>query len=193
MLNVVLASHNPGKLQEFQCLLREAPFRIIAWEGSGEIIEETGSTYLENARLKASFVAQQTGLPALADDSGIEVDFLSGAPGIRSARFVSDVPWENSREILLRLMAVPMPQRTARMRAVLALVWPDGHELTSEGILPGVILTWPRGTAGFGVDPIFSQDGRHSLAEMRPEDKNRISHRGRASQTLIKTFIEKGL
>lgn len=185
MREVVLATHNAGKLREFQSMLKDAPFELAAFPTEQEIIEETGSTYLENARLKAHFVARTTGLPALADDSGVEVDALDGLPGLHSARFVSDIPWVNSREILLRLMAVPREKRTARMRAVLCLAWPDGHDIWAEGVVEGAIVGWPHGQGGFGVDPIFSVDGQRTLAEVSPEDKNRLSHRYRATQSLL--------
>ncbi|MCY0879023.1 MAG: RdgB/HAM1 family non-canonical purine NTP pyrophosphatase [Firmicutes bacterium] len=187
---VILASHNRGKLREFQQLLAEAPFRLTLWPGSDEIVEETGATYLENARLKAHFVARKTGCAALADDSGIEVDALQGLPGVHSARFVSSDAWENTREILLRLMSQPLSQRTARMRAVVCLAWPDGREVWAEGLLEGVVLGWPRGFGGFGVDPVFSVDGVHALAELSPEEKNQISHRARAVKELLRKLFE---
>jgi XTP/dITP diphosphohydrolase len=183
---VILATHNRGKLVEFQQLLAHAPFRLEWWGGSDEIVAETGDTYLDNARLKAHFVAQRTRRPALADDSGIEVDALGGLPGVRSANFVSSVPWINTREILLRLMTVPFHQRTACMRAILCLAWPDGREVWAEGVLEGVVLAWPRGSFGFGVDPVFSVDGEHSLAELSPDAKNRISHRALAVKELLR-------
>lgn len=185
MAEVVLATHNQGKLGEFQALLKPAPFSIIPYPSEQEIIEETGKTYLENARLKAHFVAKSMNMPALADDSGVEVDALDGLPGIHSARFVSSVPWENSREILLRLMDVPPAKRTARMRAILVLAWPDGRDVWAEGVLDGWILSGPRGRNGFGVDPIFTVDGEHSLAELPPDEKNRISHRTKATEALL--------
>ncbi len=185
MNKVVLATHNPGKLAEFQKLLQDAPFTLEAYASDQEIIEETGTTYLENARLKAHFVARMTGMPALADDSGVEVDALDGLPGIHSARFVSSVSWINSREILLRIMSVPRAERTARMRAVLCLAWPDGHDLWSEGVVEGEIVGWPRGRFGFGIDPIFSVDGTRTLAEISAQEKNRLSHRFLATQSLL--------
>lgn len=190
MAEVVLATHNQGKLREFQSLLKPAPFSIIPYPSEQEIIDETGSTYLENARLKAHFVAKSMNMPALADDSGVEVDALDGQPGIHSARFVSPVPWENSREILLRLLEVPPEKRTARMRAVLVLAWPDGRDVWAEGVLDGWILGWPRGRNGFGVDPIFTVDGEHSLAELPAEEKNRMSHRTRATEALLQILMK---
>lgn len=181
----MLATHNPGKLDELQQLLAGAPFALVAYAGQGEIAEENGNTYLDNARIKARAITMATGRPALADDSGVEVDALGGLPGIHSARFVSDNPWENSREILTRLIAVPRSRRTARMRAVLCLTWPGYGEIWAEGILEGVILGWPRGHQGFGVDPIFSVDGHTALAELSRDEKNRLSHRALAARNLM--------
>lgn len=180
-----MATHNPGKLKEFQALFQDAPFQLVAYPEKGEIVAETGVTYLENARLKAHRVAKARGCLALADDSGLEVDALEGLPGIHTADFVSQVAWENTREILRRLLAVPYPQRTARMRATLCLAWPDGQDVFSEGVLEGRILGWPKGQNGFGVDPVFSLDGRRSLAELDPDEKNRISHRALAAKVLL--------
>lgn len=182
---IVLASHNPGKLGEFQRLLAAYPVVLSApFDGTGEIVAETGATYLDNARLKAVHVARQTGRYALGDDSGVEVDALGGEPGIRSARFVSDDPWTNTREILLRLMAVPFSLRSARMVAALVLAAPDGQWLAAEGTVAGHILAWPRGGGGFGVDPIFTVDRIRSLAEADAGEKDRISHRGVAVRGL---------
>ncbi|PSR28532.1 MAG: non-canonical purine NTP pyrophosphatase [Sulfobacillus thermosulfidooxidans] len=183
---IILASHNPGKLQEFRRLFASTNIRLILDDfGGKEIVEETGTTYHENAELKARAVARRTGHWALADDSGVEVDALGGQPGIHSARFVSDNSWENTREILLRLLDVPWPQRTARMRAVLCLASPDGLVFFAEGVVEGRILTWPKGQAGFGVDPIFSIDGETSFAQWSQELKDRVSHRGMAVQGII--------
>ncbi len=178
---LMLASHNPGKLSEFQFLLRDLAMTLVAYPERGEIVAETGTTYQENAALKAHAVARTQGVYALADDSGVEVDALDGAPGVHSARFVSDDPWTNTREILVRLMDVPWEKRTARMRSVLCLASPDGQEWFFEGVLEGYILGWPRGNNGFGVDPVFSVDGSSSLAELPPDEKNRISHRALAA------------
>lgn len=191
--NVVLATHNMGKLREFEKLLNGAPLTILPYPSQEEIIEETGSTYHENARLKARYVAKTLGCLALADDSGLEVDALNGEPGVHTARFVSDDSWVNSREILLRLMAVPAHERTARMRAVLCLAWPNGDQLFAEGVIEGTILSWPRGSGGFGVDPIFSIDGMTSLAEWPQEKKNQISHRAQAVENLMRTMDVQGL
>ncbi len=187
---MMLATHNPGKLAEFQALLGKLPITLTAYPGEGEIVEETGTTYWENAALKAHALAEQHGVVALADDSGVEVDALDGAPGIDSANFVSENPWINSREILLRLIDVPWQKRTARMRSVLCLVSPEGQEWFFEGVLEGQILGWPRGHNGFGVDPIFSVDGQTSLAELPHDEKNAISHRGLAVMRLMELWPE---
>lgn len=185
-----MATHNPGKLAEFQSLLAGLPITLMAYPEKGEIVEETGTTYRENAALKAHALAEKYGMYALADDSGVEVDALDGAPGIYSANFVSDDPWMNSREILLRLIDVSWPQRTARMKSVLCLASPEGQEWFFEGVLDGQILGWPRGQNGFGVDPIFSIDGSTSLAELPPDQKNAISHRGLAVMHFIQFWPE---
>ncbi len=180
-----IATHNPGKLREFDELLKPLQLELKPYSADAEIVEETGETYAENAALKARAVALKWGVYAVGDDSGVELDALNGEPGLRSARFVSDDPWANSREILLRLMSVPYLQRTARMRAVLCLANPRGEVKFFEGMVEGLILGWPRGTNGFGVDPIFSLDGVRSLAEMSTEEKNRISHRAKAAIALM--------
>ena len=184
-LEAILASHNLGKIREFQELFRDSPIILKPWEGHGEIVDETGSTYHQNALLKAQTVVESTGLPALADDSGIEVDALGGLPGVRSARFVSDNPWYNSREILLRLLTVAPPLRTARMRAVLCLSVPGHAPVYAEGVLEGTILMWPQGHHGFVMDPIFSVDGHRSLGDYPDAQKNAMSHRARAVTALI--------
>lgn len=181
----VIASHNVGKAAEFSRLL--TPFGITVrtpFAGEGEIVAETGPTYRENARLKAAAVARQ-GHFALGDDSGLEVEALDGAPGLYTAHFVSDDPWQNNKEVLLRLMDRPWPKRRARMVAALCLAAPDGRVWESEGAVSGWILPFPRGQEGFGVDPIFTVDGRRSLAEWSQAEKDRVSHRGEAVRRLV--------
>ncbi|MBX5467859.1 MAG: non-canonical purine NTP pyrophosphatase [Firmicutes bacterium] len=183
---MTLASHNRGKWAEFMRLVEPFGVTLTVPEPSpSDLVEETGSTYLENARLKAVTMARTLGVWTLADDSGVEVDALGGLPGVQSARFVSDDPWENTREILLRLMEVPWPRRTARMVAVVVLAAPDGRYWWAEGRVEGRILLWPRGTRGFGVDPIFSVDGVRSLAEVDDAEKDACSHRGEAVRRLF--------
>jgi len=191
MPDLVLASSNPGKVREFQALLGstwrvrpQADFDVLP-------VEETGGTFLANALLKARNAAKLTGLPALADDSGLEVDALQGAPGVHSARYAgpeADAAANNAR-LLAALSGVPEAQRTARYRCV--LVWVDGPDdpapLVAEGTWEGRILTGPRGSGGFGYDPLFldTQSGL-AAAELAADVKNSRSHRGQACAQLRK-------
>lgn len=182
----VLASRNAGKAREFDAMLAAYGIHVVpAFVGGGVVVPETGRTYLENATAKARFALEQRGQPALADDSGIEVDALSGAPGLYSARYVSDDPWENVEAVLVKLLEVPWPLRTARMRAVVVLACPGGRLYSAEGVIEGRIGMVPRGTHGFGYDPIFvGPDGR-TLAEWSTDEKNAVSHRAQALRQLV--------
>lgn len=181
--SVVLASNNPGKMEELRRLL--PPWvRIRTAEEAGVMLpEETGTTFAENALLKARATARQARSVAIADDSGLEVDALGGAPGVRSARFAGEPGSDAANNaLLLRLLqkqrSVP---RTARFRSAVAVVAPDGAEHVSEGTVEGVIVEQPRGTGGFGYDPLFRPAGfERTMAELTIEEKNRISHRGQA-------------
>jgi XTP/dITP diphosphohydrolase len=187
---VALASRNPGKVREILEVSADWPVRWLTSErdpGSWPDVEETGATYLDNARLKAHAVADAMGVAALADDSGIEVDALGGAPGPRSARFAGDDASE--RENLDRLIElirdVPPVGRGARYRCVAVLALPEGTELVAEGVCEGTLLTEPRGSGGFGYDPIFVPSGEtRTMAELPAHEKDRISHRGRALRSL---------
>lgn len=184
---LLIATHNLGKLAEFQDIL--GPRGITCLSNADFDLaepEETETTFLGNARIKARAAMDATGLPALADDSGIEVDALDGAPGVHTADW-AETP--NGRDFVLAMRrtwealeakAAPEP-RTARFRATLVLLWPDGEEAVFEGVLEGRIV-WPmRGAAGHGYDPIFQPDGwDRTLGEMAPVEKNAISHRARA-------------
>ncbi|HLK10513.1 MAG TPA: RdgB/HAM1 family non-canonical purine NTP pyrophosphatase [Candidatus Binatia bacterium] len=184
---LVLATGNPGKTAELRALVAEwGPLDVRALADVGTIAPgpETGATYLENAILKARAVAVASGLPALADDSGLEVDALGGEPGPRSARWApSDA--ERIAKLLDALRDVPGPRRTARFRCVVALVLPDGGIEAAEGTCSGRIALRPAGTAGFGYDPVFVADelGR-TLAEAGPAEKQKVSHRARAMRAL---------
>jgi XTP/dITP diphosphohydrolase len=180
------ATRNRHKIQEILRICSDWP---VEWATDLEIpeVEETGSTYLENALLKARAAAEATGQVTLADDSGIEVDALGGEPGPRSARYAgeaaSDV--ENLRALLRATAGVPRGGRTARYRAVAVLAWPDGRELHAEGVCEGELATRRRGSGGFGYDPIFVPMGEgRTMAELASEEKDRISHRGRALRAL---------
>lgn len=158
-------------------------FEHVSWPE----VEETGATYQENALLKAHAVADATGEAALADDSGLEVDALGGGPGPRSARYAGkDAGDEENLRALLRAVAgVPRAGRIARYRAVAAVAWPDGRHLWGEGECEGILRTKPRGSGGFGYDPIFQPVGwDRTMAELEAEEKDRISHRGRALRAL---------
>ena len=188
---LVLASGNPGKLREFRALLAGVAGDVVAQSELGvEPIEETGTTFLSNALLKARHAANATGEAALADDSGLEVDALGGAPGVRSARYAgedADAAANNTR--LLAALAGVLPPRRARYRAVIALVRnaDDPTPVIAEGCWDGWIALAPRGHGGFGYDPVFlvGDDGS-TAAELAPDVKNRLSHRGQALRSLLR-------
>ncbi|MEQ1801029.1 MAG: RdgB/HAM1 family non-canonical purine NTP pyrophosphatase [Gammaproteobacteria bacterium] len=182
---VVLASGNAGKVREFQALLGPE-WRVRPQSDFGVApVEETGNTFLANALLKARHAARATGLPALADDSGLEVDALGGEPGVKSARYAGALADDaaNCGKLLAALAGVPDARRTARFRCV--LVWvsgPDDPEpVVAEGAWEGRILSAPRGRGGFGYDPVFLDPvAGLAAAELEPAAKNARSHRGRA-------------
>ena len=184
---VVLATKNPHKVEEILAILGDIPG--IEWLTFREIsfsdVEEVGETLEENAVLKATAVARETGLPALAEDTGLEVEALGGAPGVRSARFAGeDKDYRANNEKLLRLLE-GVRNRRARFRTVAVLALPDGRMWKTEGVLKGKIAEAPRGEHGFGYDPLFVPEGEtRTLAEMLPEEKNVISHRRRALEAM---------
>ena len=150
-------------------------------------IEEPHDTYLDNALEKARAVSRTLGVPAVADDSGIEVDGLDGAPGPRSARYAGEdaTDVENLEKLLVAIARFPPEHRTARYRCVAAVAWPDGPELHAEGVCEGILIGDPRGTGGFGYDPAFVPEGQtRTMAELADEEKDRISHRGQAFRAL---------
>ena len=186
----VLASGNAGKLREFSILLAEWDITLEPQSAFNiSDAEETGLSFVENAILKARHASRASGLPALADDSGLEVDALQGAPGIRSARFAGTHGDDaaNNQLLLERLQDVPEAERSARFVCVLAVLRhaDDPRPLICEGTWEGRILFAPSGSGGFGYDPLFFvPDQQCSAAELSPEDKNRLSHRGQASRLL---------
>ena len=192
---LVLATLNPAKGRELIELLGLVPFevRLLAVIPGARLPEETGATYAENALVKARTAAEQTGALALGDDSGLEVDALGGAPGLYSARFGGPGLDDRGRlELLLeRLRAVPPPQRTARFRCVIALAGPSRVERVVEGVAEGVIAEAPRGSGGFGYDPIFFYPplGR-TFAELSDGEKAAVSHRGRALEAARRLLSE---
>lgn len=196
MQRIVLASSNRGKLAEFNKLLAGGRFEVIPQAELGvEDAEETGLTFVENALLKARHASRATGLPALADDSGLCVAHLHGAPGLYSARYSGghgDVPANNAR-LLRELDGVPPEQRGAFFICVLALLWhaEDPAPLIAEGRWHGRVLEAPRGERGFGYDPLFLPHGQSlSAAELEPAVKNRLSHRGQAMAKLHTRIVE---
>jgi XTP/dITP diphosphohydrolase len=185
---IVLATRNPHKVREILRICEDWPVEWLTHEQvDWPEVEESGSTYLDNALLKARSVAAATGRPALADDSGIEVDALGGQPGPRSARYAGEgaSDEQNLRALLRAVAGVPGPGRTARYRAVALLADPDGGEVHAEGACEGLLRTKPVGEGGFGYDPAFEPAGwDRTMAELAQEEKDRISHRGRALREL---------
>jgi XTP/dITP diphosphohydrolase len=187
---IAIASRNVHKLREIGRICAAWPVEWLTvenHEGPWPDVEETGDTYLENALLKARAGAAALGVPTLADDSGIEVDALGGRPGPRSARFAGEQATDgrNLEELVRSLKGVPGPGRTARYRCIAALASPDGRILHAEGVCEGTLVPKPRGSRGFGYDPIFVPAGwDRTMAELTDEEKDRISHRGRAFRAL---------
>jgi XTP/dITP diphosphohydrolase len=181
---LVAATKNPDKLREVRAVLAEVAPGVELVDGlDWPEVEETGATLQENALLKARAVAAATGLPAVADDTGLEVAALGGDPGVHTARFAGlGATYAANRRALLDALA-GVADRRARFRTVVALVSPDGAEALVEGVLEGRISTGERGSGGFGYDPIFEVEGR-TLAEIEEKEKNRISHRARALAAL---------
>jgi XTP/dITP diphosphohydrolase len=196
MQRIVLASSNRGKLAEFNRLLADSPFEVIPQTELGvEDAEETGLTFVENALLKARHASQVTGLPALADDSGLCVAHLRGAPGLYSARYSGGHgnAEANNARLLRELQGVPLEQRGAFFICVLALLWhaEDPAPVIAEGRWHGRVLDAPRGERGFGYDPLFLPHGQsQSAAELDHEVKNRLSHRGQAMAKLHARIAE---
>ena len=195
-MRAVLASKNAHKLEEISKIVEQFDLQLVLQSelGIDVDVEETGTTFEENSMLKARAVMEKSGLPAIADDSGLMVDALDGAPGIYSARFGGDRCHSDREryEYLLSLLEnVPEERRTARFVSVITLLYPDGSAVVARGECPGVILRGPRGENGFGYDPVFfvEEDGK-TMAEMAPERKNEISHRARALQALAAKLKE---
>jgi XTP/dITP diphosphohydrolase len=191
----VLATSNPGKLRELRAILGDLPVVFSALEAFPEVqLPEEGDDYEANAVVKARAVAEGTGRPALADDSGIEVAALDGRPGPHSARFGGPHLDDAGRvdELLTELAASGKADRSARFVCVAALAFPNGEVITARGECPGRILDAPRGRSGFGYDPIFEVEvGGRSMAELSPSEKNRISHRARAFLSLAEVIRER--
>lgn len=187
MRALLLATTNRHKLEEYRAIFSDLPLKLLSLRDVhlDLDVEETGQTFAENAELKARAYAQAAGMLCLADDSGLEIDALGGAPGVLSARFAGKETSyaERFRLILAQLQGLPEERRTARFRCAIALAEPSGYSRVVEGVIEGVIADRPRGEHGFGYDPIFLvPELRKTMAELTPEQKKRISHRGRAAQ-----------
>jgi XTP/dITP diphosphohydrolase len=191
MHSLLLATSNLHKLEEFRALFSDLPLKLLSLSDIQLVIdvEETGSSFAENAQLKACTFAQMSRMLTLADDSGLEIDALGGAPGVQSARFLGrETSYEERFHVILeQLQGLSFDQRSARFRCVIALAEPSGTFSMVEGVVEGVIADRPRGANGFGYDPIFflPELGK-TFAELEPEYKNRISHRARAAQSARK-------
>jgi XTP/dITP diphosphohydrolase len=190
----VVATFNRDKAAELHTLLALPEVELVSladWPGA-VAPAETGETLLENARIKALAAVALTRLPAIADDTGLEVDALHGAPGVHAARYAGpDAKYaDNVAKLLRELAGVPPEQRTARFRTVCLAAWPDGTEMSADGILEGTITDAPRGTNGFGYDPVFVPKGEtRTYAELTDAEKNAISHRARAVRLLRKILL----
>ena len=197
-MKVVLASKNPHKLVEISKITEKFGFQLVLQSELGVDIdvEETGTTFEENSFLKAEAVMKATGLPALADDSGIAVDALNGEPGIYSARYGFDESlddWGRLQLLLKNTEHVPDGQRQAQFVCVITMVTPEGQTIQARGEIHGALLREPRGENGFGYDPIFYYPpAGMSTAEMPPEEKNKVSHRGNALQVFYQKLKEAG-
>lgn len=197
-MNFVFASHNKGKIQEVQEILAPFGIEIEPIPADFPEIEENGTSFEENAKIKARAVCQATGLPAVADDSGLTVDALDGFPGIHSARWAGPEANDHDRNQLLleKLLSVPEEQRGAQFVCVAACVFPDGRELAVRGQCRGTILGEEHGSGGFGYDPIFCvPEYGCTFGELASDVKNSISHRARAFTALgsaLKTLLQEG-
>ena len=197
-MKFVLASHNKGKLAEMQAILGELGVEVVmpADVGVDIDVEETGSSFEENSFLKADAVMKATGLPALADDSGIAVDALNGEPGIYSARYGFDDSlddWGRLKLLLKNTEQVPDGKRQAQFVCVITMVTPDGNVIQARGEIHGELLRERRGENGFGYDPIFYYPPLGmTTAQMSPEDKNRVSHRANALRAFYEKLKEAG-
>jgi XTP/dITP diphosphohydrolase len=189
-MKIILATQNQGKIKELQELLMDEDIIVLSLSDipDWEDVEENGATFAENAAIKARETVRRTGLVALADDSGLEVDALNGAPGVHSARFAGEPKDDerNNDKLLHLLEKIPQDKRTARFRCALVVATPSGKEYLTEGTVEGQILTERRGTDGFGYDPIFYlPEYARTMAELNLTEKNRLSHRAQAFRKVI--------
>lgn len=194
---LLLGTNNQAKIREYRSLLADLPHQLVtlAEQGITIVVDETGKTLEENARLKATRLAAESHLLTLADDSGLEVDALGGEPGPLSARYAGENASDSDRidYLLARLRDVPWERRTARFRCVIAIAVPGGEVTLCSGECPGMITFAPRGEYGFGYDPIFYlPEMDRTMAELSPEVKNRLSHRGQAARQVRRILERSG-
>ena len=194
-MDYIIATHNMKKRNELARILEPLGLRVFTADQLGITltdVEETGETFAENARLKSRSGCQESGMPCIADDSGLQVDALDGAPGVYSARFggehANDL--KNNELLLKKLAAVPDEKRTARFVSTVSCTYPDGEEILVTGVCEGKIGYEPRGEGGFGYDPLFMV-GDKSFAEMTAAEKDQISHRGNALRALARALTER--
>lgn len=190
---IILATNNKSKVKEISEMMSgsDITFESLADAGINVEVEETGTTFEENALLKAREICKLSGKPTISDDSGLEIDALDGAPGIYSSRFMGeDTSYDIKNNALIeKLENVADPDRTARFRCCMALVLPDGREFVTEGAMEGIIAREPKGINGFGYDPIlFIPEYNRTSAELSSEEKNNISHRGEALHKMIEVI-----
>ncbi len=197
MHQVILATGNSGKLREIREICQGLPFEFISLKDRFDpapVIPEDGTTFLENARQKAQWVYFRTKIWSLADDSGLEVDFLGGRPGVLSARYAGNGATDAQRiaKLLAACAECPVEKRTARFRCVVVLKCGEGDEVVGEGACEGRIGYEPKGSDGFGYDPVFFPSGYdRTFAELTAEEKNAISHRGKALRALRRILDER--
>ena len=195
MNKIIFATGNAGKLREIKEILKDLPYEVVSMkEANIDVkIDENGKTFEENALIKARSIAKYTSAIVMADDSGLEVDYLNKEPGIYSARYLGeDTPYEvKNMSIIKRLEGVSDDKRTARFVAAIACVFPDGREFTTRGTIEGIIGHNPQGSNGFGYDPIvYVPELGKTTAELSMEEKNAISHRGKALMAMKKILLE---
>ena len=197
MRKFIVASRNKGKLREIEEILRNFPFKVISMEEAGvyKNIEENGETFEQNALIKAREVFKSVKEIVMADDSGLEVDFLNGAPGIYSSRFAGENSTDQQRnsKLLKLLEGVPFEKRRARFVCTIAVLFPDEKYFTVKGTCEGYIGYEPVGKNGFGYDPLFFlPEYNMTMAQMEPSQKHKISHRGKALKLMVEKLLEMG-
>ena len=195
-MQLVLATNNKGKIKEIKRLLADLPITILTADDYLEFpdVEEIGETFVENALLKANAIAEFCDLPALSDDSGLEVDALDGAPGVHSARYASEDgnTVKNNNKLIDELKDIPEEKRTARFKCVIAINWGDGTTDTVEGAVEGIIAKDIAEGNGFGYDPVFYYPpAKKRFSEMTMEEKNAVSHRGKALQKALELIVKR--